>query len=612
MHGVAARLREYAYSFGFRGGAPHERGWKVMPMSCELRTFSRLSLFASSCAWLVVAAGAAAQFEPPAGYYATATGTGGVLKTQLHEIISKDYWNPASTSQRVRSYDTARQALVVLAPDTNIPGNVILIYSGVSVSGAWDAGLTWNREHTWPDSRGLGGSGMDYSDLHHLRPCDPSVNGSRGNNPFGIGSGYWDPQPSTNPSMVGRPYVAGTNDRGEMARAMFYMATRYDGADPSTTDLELVSGVPSGSQMGDLTRLLEWHYSDEVNDVERRRNHLLFSNSANPNYYQGNRNPFVDRPEFVWAIFGTAPNDSTLYVGGSPAGDGSSAASVDFRVIAGTAPAASVVSLSRTGIYPTTYDATVTGPFTVTGSIGQGHGFPAGAAARPLTISPTSVATPGVYAGTIVIDNTDLTTSGAGKGSADENDVVTINAAVLSASNPSLDFATDLNAGVISSTYDTDTGVQTVIVSLHNFGFTSTSALMDFDGITGGGPGFSGPASPVSGIGGSPAALQFSFDTTGVPAGPYSATFTILTSDENIPGQTSTQVSLTWDVTINAAPPPMCQGDADGNNVVNFADITAVLANYGLTPGQGDADHNGEVNFADITAVLGNYGVPCP
>jgi endonuclease I len=582
-----------------------------MPMLRDSRAFSRCALVASIGGWLVVAAGAAAQFEPPAGYYSTATGTGGVLKSQLRAIIGKDYWNAASTSHRVRSYDNARQALVLLAPDPNIPGNVILIYSGVSVSGAWDAGITWNREHTWPDSRGLAGSGPDYTDLHQLRPCDPGVNSSRGNNPFGIGGGYWDPQPSTNPSMVGRPYVAGTNDRGEMARAMFYMATRYDGTDASTTDLELVSGVPSGSQMGDLTRLLEWHYSDEINTVERQRNQLLFSNTANPLYYQGNRNPFVDRPEFVWAIFGTAPNDSTLFIGGAPAGDGSSAQSVSFRVIAGTAPAASVVSLSRSGIYPTTYDATITGPFSVTGPVGQGRGFPAGAAARAITISPTSVGTPGNYAGSIVIDNTDLTTAGAGRGSADGNDVVTINAAVLSASNPSFDAGTDINSGTITSTFDTDTGVQSVTVSLHNFGFVSTSSLMDIDAVTGGGPGFSGPAVPVVGIGGSPASLQFWLDTTSAVAGPYSATFTILTSDENIPGQTASQVSLTWDVTINAAP-PMCQGDADQNGEVNFADITSVLANYGLTPGLGDADQNGEVNFADITTVLANFGVPCP
>lgn len=58
--------------------------------------------------------------------------------------------------------------------------------------------------------------------------------------------------------------------------------------------------------------------------------------------------------------------------------------------------------------------------------------------------------------------------------------------------------------------------------------------------------------------------------------------------------------------------PAFCPGDADGNGTVNFADITAVLGNFGLAGPVGDADNNGSVNFADITAVLANFGVPCP
>ncbi len=73
--------------------------------------------------------------------------------------------------------------------------------------------------------------------------------------------------------------------------------------------------------------------------------------------------------------------------------------------------------------------------------------------------------------------------------------------------------------------------------------------------------------------------------------------------------------SFEFVLTPGKAPPP-CPGDADGNGVVNFADITNVLTNFGMdyTPGTGpgDADHNGIVNFADVTNVLTNFGVPCP
>lgn len=61
--------------------------------------------------------------------------------------------------------------------------------------------------------------------------------------------------------------------------------------------------------------------------------------------------------------------------------------------------------------------------------------------------------------------------------------------------------------------------------------------------------------------------------------------------------------------------PPTCTGDANGDQMVNFSDITEVLANYGAAgaPGvPGDADRSGGVNFADITFVLSNWGNACP
>lgn len=69
-------------------------------------------------------------------------------------------------------------------------------------------------------------------------------------------------------------------------------------------------------------------------------------------------------------------------------------------------------------------------------------------------------------------------------------------------------------------------------------------------------------------------------------------------------------------VDCSPPPPPFCQGDADGDNDRDFADITAALANfgaiYGTLDGPGDADHDGTVNFADVTAVLGSFGMACP
>ena len=64
----------------------------------------------------------------------------------------------------------------------------------------------------------------------------------------------------------------------------------------------------------DLASLLRWNYTDGVDNFERRRNQYVYSSTDNPNYYQGNRNPFVDHPEYVWTIFGGGNNNSQLSV----------------------------------------------------------------------------------------------------------------------------------------------------------------------------------------------------------------------------------------------------------------------------------------------------------
>jgi len=82
---------------------------------------------------------------------------------------------------------------------------------------------------------------------------------------------------------------------------MFYMVVRYEGND-SYPDLELIDDYTMNKfkdqpVYGRLSVLLKWHQEDPVDDWERRRNDIIYEK------YQGNRNPFIDHPEFVLKIW---------------------------------------------------------------------------------------------------------------------------------------------------------------------------------------------------------------------------------------------------------------------------------------------------------------------
>ena len=208
-------------------------------------------------------------------YYDDAQGLTGVqLLEQLRIILNE-------TIDRV-TYGDARYILDETDADPDVAGNIMLVYTGDSISGEWDYGGTWNREHVWPqsampDSASNGAANM-ASDLHSLKPADPGANSSRGNKFFGEGeTGSYEPRDDV---------------KGDIARIMLYMIVMYE-------ELSLVDGVPNVSnyEMGLFSTLLEWHAEDPVDDFEINRNEVIFEN-------QGNRNPFIDYPEFVELIWG--------------------------------------------------------------------------------------------------------------------------------------------------------------------------------------------------------------------------------------------------------------------------------------------------------------------
>jgi len=209
------------------------------------------------------------------GYYADASGLdGNELLLALRTILNNGLVR--------KTYGDSRYILNVTDRDPNNAANVILVYLGTSVSGTWDGGVTWNREHVWPQSR-MGCSADNTNrdlcaDLHNLKPANPSINSSRGNKFYGL--------TTTTTTFAPREQV-----RGDLARILFYMAVTYPGLTLSNNNAG--DTVP---EMGLLTLLLLWHLEDPVDAFEQNRNEIIYEE-------QGNRNPFIDHPHLVDLIW---------------------------------------------------------------------------------------------------------------------------------------------------------------------------------------------------------------------------------------------------------------------------------------------------------------------
>ena len=234
----------------------------------------------------------------PAFYYAAvqseidAGSDTAIIRQILSETIS---------GQHVLTYSEVWTALTETDEDPANPDNILLIYSGNSIPKSENGSGSdssqpdyWNREHSWPKSHGFSSSSAEaYTDIQHLRPSDITVNSSRGNLDFDYSDAPLPEAPANrrgSDSFEPRDAV-----KGDIARQMLYMDIRYEGAGSDVTpDLTLVNRITSSgeSSLGKLCTLLAWNDADPVDVVETNRQSAIYE-------YQGNRNPFVDHPEWV-------------------------------------------------------------------------------------------------------------------------------------------------------------------------------------------------------------------------------------------------------------------------------------------------------------------------
>lgn len=270
-------------------------------MKVNLYTFSLLLL------------SGAAFSQIPTGYYDSANGlTGAALKTKLSQIITNGHvdkgysglWTAYQTTDIDKNYENDGSILDMYSenPSSTDPYKFVPV---TDQCGTYSVeGDCYNREHVVPQSLFAQAAPM-VSDLHHIRATDGKVNGMRSNYPFGaVGTATWT---SRNGGKLGNSVSAGFTGtvfepinefKGDVARMIFYFVTRYESKlSTFTTGNMLGTTAYPGLQTWERDVLLAWHAQDPVSAAEINRNNASYT-------FQGNRNPFIDRPEYVSQIWG--------------------------------------------------------------------------------------------------------------------------------------------------------------------------------------------------------------------------------------------------------------------------------------------------------------------
>ena len=255
----------------------------------------------------------------PTGYYdGTAGLTGAALKTKLSQIITSGH--------QTKSYDNLYNGYPSTDSDNYYEkdGSVLDIYSenpsgtdpyvyqhGSKQCGSYKVeGDCYNREHVFPQGYFNSASPM-VSDIHHIVPTDGKVNGYRSNFPFGkVGSANFVSENGSKRGTSASPNYSGTvfepidEFKGDIARMILYFATRYESKLSTFSDNDILTNTAfPGVEDWELAVLKEWHTNDPVSQREIDRNNAAYS-------FQGNRNPFIDHPEYINSIWGTPVADS--------------------------------------------------------------------------------------------------------------------------------------------------------------------------------------------------------------------------------------------------------------------------------------------------------------
>jgi len=254
----------------------------------------------------------------PANYYDSAVGLDGyALKTELKNItttghVNQGYnalWTAYQTTDRDLYYENDNSVLDIYSenPTGADPYNFTITTNQCGTFSV--EGDCYNREHIVPQSTFSNAAPM-RTDVHHVYPTDGKTNSLRSAFPFGIVATATIT--SLNGSKLGNSAVAGYSGtvfepldefKGDIARAFFYFATRYEDT-VGTYPFDMFDGTNDHVfQNWSLTMLFDWHYNiDPVDQRDIDRNNASYN-------FQGNANPFISHPEYANSIWNPIPDN---------------------------------------------------------------------------------------------------------------------------------------------------------------------------------------------------------------------------------------------------------------------------------------------------------------
>ena len=229
------------------------------------------------------------------------------LFSALHTLMTATH----SYKSSYTGYDKGSLAYFWASTDAvESSGTYVMFYSDVMAD---TAGIKLNREHIWPKSRASYVQSNGGADLHHLRPAVSTLNNAKSDHLFGdINGVYTDGVNAGSVNGAVCYWVKKDADlfeckddvKGDVARILLYVYCRweqpnlYTDIEPALLPPNENNGTNNGKKViEDLDTLLRWCEEDPVDTWEMRRNDLVES-------VQGNRNVFIDYPEYAWQVFG--------------------------------------------------------------------------------------------------------------------------------------------------------------------------------------------------------------------------------------------------------------------------------------------------------------------